>query len=414
MTFFELGNEKLVFFNSKSVFQGYFQYFNVSLPLQLMNWNMEDKERIVFLDWLRVIACIMVMLIHSTEPFYLGNDGTLITCEANAFWSTIIDSALRAAVPLYVMTSSYLLFPLKTDTRSFFKRRFTRVGFPLLFWLLAYSFLPMVGNGFDSVDFAANAKHLLLNFPFTAGHLWFLYMILGIYLAMPIFSPWVSKLSKRGEKYFLVLWLFTTLVPFFRKLADVVFDLPEVFGEASWNEFSTLYYISGFMGYVILAHYMKTHLPKFTWHKTLFTAIPLWIVGFTIVASWFWYAIPKSFPVDTDINLAIHLETSWTYCSIGVALTTIAYFLIARHFTASGSFYHRWIIPLSRLSFGIYLIHIFFLGIVFQGVTLLLSSWDTWIATPITIFLTGIITFVIAAIVTKLISYLPFSKYIIG
>ena len=30
------------------------------------------KERIVFLDYLRVIACFMVMLVHSIEPFYLG------------------------------------------------------------------------------------------------------------------------------------------------------------------------------------------------------------------------------------------------------------------------------------------------------------------------------------------------------
>lgn len=373
-----------------------------------------STERIVFLDWLRVIACLMVMLIHSTEPFYLGNGGTLITCEANAFWSTVIDSALRAAVPLYVLTSSYLLFPLKTDTRSFFKRRFTRVGFPLLFWLLAYAFLPMVGDSFGNVDYLGNAKHLLLNFPFSAGHLWFLYMILGLYLAMPIFSPWVSHLSKRGEECFLALWLFTTLVPFFRKLAAYIFDLPEVWGEASWNEFGTLYYINGFMGYVVLGHYFKKHVPSFHWRTTLFIALPLWIVGFAIVASWFWLAIPKEYPVQDSIALAVHMETSWTYCSLGVALTTIAYFLIARHFTANGVFYHRLIIPLSRLSFGIYLVHIFFLGMVYQGITSLLSSCDVWIATPLTILLTGIITFAVSAIVTKLISFLPFSKYIIG
>ena len=31
-----------------------------------------ERERVVFLDWLRVIACFMVMAIHSAEPFYLG------------------------------------------------------------------------------------------------------------------------------------------------------------------------------------------------------------------------------------------------------------------------------------------------------------------------------------------------------
>ena len=31
-----------------------------------------NKERVIFLDWLRVIACFMVMAVHSAEPFYLG------------------------------------------------------------------------------------------------------------------------------------------------------------------------------------------------------------------------------------------------------------------------------------------------------------------------------------------------------
>lgn len=48
----------------------------------------------------------MVMGVHSIEPFYHGDGGTLITCEANGFWSTVLDSALRAAVPLFIMTSS--------------------------------------------------------------------------------------------------------------------------------------------------------------------------------------------------------------------------------------------------------------------------------------------------------------------
>ena len=34
------------------------------------------KNRIVFLDYLRVLACLMVMVVHACEPFYLGGEGT--------------------------------------------------------------------------------------------------------------------------------------------------------------------------------------------------------------------------------------------------------------------------------------------------------------------------------------------------
>ena len=36
-----------------------------------------EKQREIWVDWLRVIACFMVMTVHSTEPFYIGDGGAL-------------------------------------------------------------------------------------------------------------------------------------------------------------------------------------------------------------------------------------------------------------------------------------------------------------------------------------------------
>ena len=372
------------------------------------------KERIVFLDWLRVLACLMVIWVHSTEPFYLGDGGTLITCEANAVWSTLLDSPFRSAVPLFVLTSSYLLFPVKGETWPFLKRRFTRVGIPFLFWLLFYAFVPAIGSSLSDYSFTDNLKHLLLNFPDAGGHLWFLYMLLGVYLFMPILSPWVEKLSKRGEEWFLGLWLLATLLPYLRRIALEVFGLPEVWGEASWNEFGILYYFNGFIGYVVMGHYFKKFVPVLDWKKTLSFALPLWIVGYVIIAGGFWYLMPKVFPIHESIDLAKDMETTWTYCSFGVVLTTVAYFLIARKFTADGWVYQQLIVPLSQLSYGIYLVHIFVLGVVFSMVSSWFSALDPWISTPLIIPCAAFLTFIISALITKLISYLPGNKYIIG
>ena len=38
---------------------------------------MDDNKRIVFLDYLRVVACFMVMVVHACECFYFGGDGGL-------------------------------------------------------------------------------------------------------------------------------------------------------------------------------------------------------------------------------------------------------------------------------------------------------------------------------------------------
>lgn len=141
------------------------------------------KVRVVFLDWIRVLACWMVMAIHAVEPYYLGGpEGTCIASRADALWVTLVESLCRACVPLFVMTSAYLLFPVTSPTGDFFKRRLARVAVPFAVWALVYT---------------AAAKglfgQLLFNFPDAGGHLWFVPMLLGLYVLMPLLSPCVGR-----------------------------------------------------------------------------------------------------------------------------------------------------------------------------------------------------------------------------
>ena len=156
---------------------------------------MEQNCRVVFLDWLRLIACFMVILVHCIEPFYYGGTGGLyIDTYSDACWVTLLNTPLRAAVPLFILTSSYLLVPVKTDLKTFIKKRLMRVLIPFLVWSILYAVVPIPGSG-CSVDVAGNLKSLMFNFVMTSsGHMWFVYMLLGIYLLMPIVSPWLERL----------------------------------------------------------------------------------------------------------------------------------------------------------------------------------------------------------------------------
>ena len=148
-----------------------------------------QKERVVFLDYLRVVACFMVMVIHSCEPFYLGGEAPNITFIANkwdAIWISLVESVCRVCVPLFVMASSYLLFPLKKSTGEFFRRRLVRILVPFILWVCAYVW--WFGDSWGKACF---------NFPDAGGHLWFVPMLLGLYLLMPLLSPWAEKVSER-------------------------------------------------------------------------------------------------------------------------------------------------------------------------------------------------------------------------
>ena len=77
-------------------------------------------QRVSFVDWIRVIACFMVMLVHASENFYgadssgLAGNMSKLANEANRFWVAFYDGGLgRTAVPLFMTVSAFLLVPMK-------------------------------------------------------------------------------------------------------------------------------------------------------------------------------------------------------------------------------------------------------------------------------------------------------------
>ena len=69
------------------------------------------KERIAFVDYIRVVACLMVMVVHASENFYVHHDNmSLIANESNRLWVAFYDGALgRISVPLFMIVSAFLL-----------------------------------------------------------------------------------------------------------------------------------------------------------------------------------------------------------------------------------------------------------------------------------------------------------------
>ncbi|MBO5830019.1 MAG: acyltransferase family protein [Alistipes sp.] len=365
--------------------------------------KVNSGSRIVFLDYVRVVAIFMVLLVHSIEPFYLGGEGTYVASWGDALWVTFLDSALRCAVPLFVMTSSYLLLPVKGDGMTFLRRRFVRVGVPFVIWSLLYAVIPYWGT--EDMSISENLSRLVFNFMPHAGHLWFVYMILGLYIIMPIISPWLERVSQRGERMFIMVWLLSTAVPFLRVAASAT-GFAEVWGEASWNEFGALYYTSGFIGYIVVAHYIRTYV-NWSTVKTLCVALPTLVIGYIIVALPFYLQLPDAYPVNDSIDLAVRWELSWCFTTTGVALATIALFLLFKLITKPCRIY-PFFERLSKLSYGIYLVHMFVLVAVFGYV----SAWG--LATPVVMLLTATLTFIISALFVQLLSLLPKSKYFIG
>ena len=379
-----------------------------------------ETQRTVWIDWMRVAACFMVIVVHSTEPFYLGGEGSRILTAADAFWASFFDSFVRACVPLFIVASSYLQFPLHYSSGEFCRRRAVRILIPFAVWSLIYAFVwgePVY-----------NLKNLLLNFNYAAGHLWFVYMLIGVYLLMPILSPWAEKVGKKDLQVYLGIWLFTTLLPLIRDWVSTdslaitygPTGIPRqalfpLWGEASWNGYGLFYYLSGFIGYLLLGLYFRKFVGELSWKKTLTVALPCWLAGFAIVFGGFLRRVSETsegiFPTEGIIDLAVYWETTWCNDTIGVALMTIAWILLFKKTTSARCFYNKVLLPVSKASYGIYLAHLLVLVPVCGAIREWLGSAETGVlgfwTTPVEILLSAVIAFALTSVASVLIQRVP-------
>ena len=376
-------------------------------------------KREIWLDWLRIVACLLVMLTHSTEPFYLGGKGSLILTHTDAVWAAIMDVLSRAAVVLFVMASSYLQLPLHYNTKEFFRRRAARILPPFIIWSIVYA---LVWG-----EPVQNFKDLIWNFNYAAGHLWFVYMLIGLYLVMPLLSPWAENVGKKELQLYLCIWLFTTMIPFIREWlggsAPVIYGpsgIPNpakypLWGEASWNSYGLFYYVSGMLGYMLLGLYFRKFVGEISWKKTLAIALPVFLGGFAIGVFGFLRRVGADaggvFPIEGPVGLAALWETPWLNDSIGVAMMAIGWILVLRKFNGGDRFYQKVVQPVSKASYGMYLSHMLVLSQVSAwlrdslklGSDGILGVWTT----PVQILGTALISYILVAIACVLIRKIP-------
>lgn len=367
------------------------------------------NSRVAFIDYLRSIACFLVILVHASENFYaadssgLAGNVSMLANEGNRFWVAFYDGFIaRICVPLFMIVSAYLLVPIKNGTSmaEFYKRRFTRILPPMVIFMLLYTFLPLLWDGMSWEQSLNDLKMLPWNFPSMAGHLWFMYPLISLYLIIPIVSPWLEKSTPKDELIFISLFIVSCFIPWIHR-----FIAPEIWGECFWNGFSMLWYCSGYLGYLVLAHYIRFHL-KWSQKKRIAIGTSCLLMGSLFTGWSFWYKGVPGVTIETPL-----LEWAWEFCTPNVLCAAFGAFVLFSSIKTEKP--PKIVASISNLSFGIYLMHLFFLS------TIAPLFIDGDVANPIVpvylaIPLMSILTFLCCIVTTKLISFLPGSKYIIG
>ncbi|MGK0705753.1 acyltransferase [Yokenella regensburgei] len=132
------------------------------------------QSKINWIDNLRGIACLMVVMIHTTV-WSITNSQSV----SHLSWevANLLNSASRVSVPLFFMISGYLFF----GERSARPKHFLRIVACLLFYS-AVSLLYI--TLFTRINPELSLKYLLQKPVFY--HLWFFFAIIVIYLLSPL------------------------------------------------------------------------------------------------------------------------------------------------------------------------------------------------------------------------------------
>lgn len=335
----------------------------------VMNLSNQKNQHIVWLDVVRFIAMFTVVCCHCTDPFNFY-PGTAPNIGEIKLWGAIYGSVLRPCVPLFVMITGALLLPVRGDASTFYKKRIPRVFYPFLMWSVLYNlfpwitgllglnpqiildFFPYAGEEVMRQSFSVSLEYILMipfNFSILAVHMWYIYLLIGLYLYLPVFSAWVEKASERAKLMFLLAWGVTLLLPYYYQFVSNY-----LWGTCSWNSFGMLYAFAGFNGYLLLGHYLKNL--EWSLKKTLTIGIPMFAVGYAVTFLGFRHI--TALPEYTDEML----ELFFTYCSLNVVMMTIPVFMLAKKVKVNSERMKKALANLTVCGFGIYMIHYFFTG----------------------------------------------------
>lgn len=163
-----------------------------------------NKTRDSSLDITRIIAVLAVIMIHTSANFVIS----FKTSSIEFIWGNIFDSIARMGVPLFVMISGSLMLDENKDLqiKSLFLRNIKNIVLLLILWSAIYCsvyqvFLPLLNN--ESISYSKIIVSLINGH----YHMWYLYMIIGLYLITPFLREFVKKENKRLVLLFITIAL---------------------------------------------------------------------------------------------------------------------------------------------------------------------------------------------------------------
>ena len=293
------------------------------------------KKRFLYLDLLRILAVIAVIIIHVTAEFWYIRPNDTLSWQIN----NIFNSLSAWGVPVFIMISGALLLPKekKIEIKDIWFKYIPRMVLILFFWGVFYSLYEQGSLTLSSLIVAF--KYVIAGNAYS--HLWYLYMLIGLYVMLPILKIITRSASKIELEYMLIVGiLLISLVPMVLQVKQIAL-LKNTMSMLHMDIFGE------FVIYFIMGYYLDKYRISKTNCNHLYIATIVTVI-FTVISTIYFTYNAIEFSVASGIT------------SLASILMAVSIFLLAQNFETKISEnvnVAKKITTSASLVFGIYLIH---------------------------------------------------------
>lgn len=301
---------------------------------------MEKKQRIFSLDAVKIVSILLAIMLHSSRFFVQFSKGSF-----DFVFGSVLDSLSRIGVPMFVMTTGVLM--LNENKEITVKKTCGKYILPMVkvfaVWTVIYYFISCISDTLKGSPI--DLRHTVYDLLTGASHMWYLYMLIGLYLVTPILKKFVNKENKELVFYYIVISLVARFtLPLFAILGkhlDAFNQLAYIIDGFYLDFFSgyVTYYLTGW--YIFNVGFNK-RTENVIYGLSLVSAA---LIVFYVIAS------GKTEFIYDNINLLVYLYASGVFLFITKKLR-------------DKPCKSKTIQKMSELGFGVYIVHMAVLSVL--------------------------------------------------
>ena len=358
----------------------------------------KSSGRIYWLDVARVVAIISITLNHAVNRSYSTHTNQLAEFISIPVASSALKAVIyvfsRLGVPIFVMISGALLLKkdIKTekDIIGFYKHNLLRLFITSEIWFFFYFCYQTIINGTQrsifniAIDFVLN--QLMINQNIFLGA-WYMPMILCLYLLVPFIAMLKDRVSFKTASILLAaVFYISYVIPTLSCFSTLIGKSEFYFGLGEYAEICSMYIVLLVIGYWL----SNGGLSRLS-NGIVIAGFLLTFLG-TCAFQFYVYSIPHDY--ETDYHFA------------GIFFCAVFLFELIRRKGDLLKFAQRPVTYLSRIAFGIYLVHIVIMTVMVDFAPLNMSQ-------PLKMVVLELVSFIGSIIIIAPLSKIPFvRKYV--